>query len=414
LIDATVDAPHVVAGSAAGGETEGDVGLYWCPQLHVSLVYDFTRHAPGSPLPVIGEHVHFHHSGLGYFPIVWFYNFWMLRSDYMAINETTPTMPLDLSYSTQPLWKFQILHQMEAQWQMQADWGASEEGEHDVLKSMVLDTNPWLLGITVAVSMLHMVFDFLAFKNDIMFWRNTKTLEGLSIRTVLMNVVIQVVILLYLFDNDTSWMILMSNVVGVAIEVWKLRKAMVVNLEWRGIIPIIKLSDKEAYAKTKTREYDDIAMAHLSFALYPLVLGYAIYSLLYAKHKGFYSWILSTLVGAVYTFGFITMTPQLFINYKLKSVAHMPWRAMVYKSLNTFIDDLFSFVVKMPLMHRLACFRDDIIFFIYLYQRYKYPVDAKRKNEFGASQEDYERSERAKREGIEAVLRKPIRAKTDK
>ena len=41
---------------------------------------------------------------------------------------------------------------------------------------------------------------------------------------------------------------------------------------------------------------------------------------------------------------------------------------MVYKSLNTFIDDLFAFVIKMPIMHRLSCFRDDLIFFIYLYQ----------------------------------------------
>ena len=40
------------------------------------------------------------------------------------------------------------------------------------------------------------------------------------------------------------------------------------------------------------------------------------------------------------------MTPQLFINYKLKSVAHLPWKAMIYKSLNTFIDDLFAFVIK--------------------------------------------------------------------
>jgi hypothetical protein len=34
------------------------------------------------------------------------------------------------------------------------------------------------------------------------------------------------------------------------------------------------------------------------------------------------------------------MTPQLFINYKLKSVAHLPWRMMTYKALNTFIDDI--------------------------------------------------------------------------
>ena len=77
------------------------------------------------------------------------------------------------------------------------------------------------------------------------------------------------------------------------------------------------------------------------------------------------------------------MTPQLFINYKLKSVAHLPWKTFVYKALNTFIDDLFAFIIKMPTLHRLSCFRDDIIFFIYLYQRWIYPVDKTRVNEFG-------------------------------
>lgn len=52
------------------------------------------------------------------------------------------------------------------------------------------------------------------------------------------------------------------------------------------------------------------------------------------------------------------MTPQLFINYKLKSVAHLPWRMMTYKALNTFIDDIFAFVIEMPTMYRIGCFRD--------------------------------------------------------
>lgn len=52
------------------------------------------------------------------------------------------------------------------------------------------------------------------------------------------------------------------------------------------------------------------------------------------------------------------MCPQLFINYKLKSVAHLPWRQMTYKFLNTIIDDLFAFVIKMPTLHRLSVFRD--------------------------------------------------------
>ncbi|XP_015758843.1 PREDICTED: cleft lip and palate transmembrane protein 1 homolog [Acropora digitifera] len=88
-----------------------------------------------------------------------------------------------------------------------------------------------------------------------------------------------------------------------------------------------------------------------------------------------------------FSIGFIMMTPQLFINYKLKSVAHLPWRMMTYKALNTFIDDLFAFVIKMPTLYRLGCFRDDIVFFIALYQRWIYPIDPKRVNEFGTTGE---------------------------
>lgn len=95
--------------------------------------------------------------------------------------------------------------------------------------------------------------------------------------------------------------------------------------------------------------------------------------------------------GFLLAFGFIMMTPQLFINYKLKSVAHLPWRMLSYKFLNTFIDDIFAFIIKMPWMYRIGCFRDDIIFFIYLYQRWIYRVDPKRVNEFGISGEDIER-----------------------
>jgi len=77
------------------------------------------------------------------------------------------------------------------------------------------------------------------------------------------------------------------------------------------------------------------------------------------------------------------MTPQLFINYKLKSVAHLPWRMLSYKFLNTFIDDIFAFVIKMPTMYRIGCLRDDVIFFIYLFQRWRYRTDYTRQNEFG-------------------------------
>jgi hypothetical protein len=63
----------------------------------------------------------------------------------------------------------------------------------------------------------------------------------------------------------------------------------------------------------------------------------------------------------------------------------------IYQSLNlniifwgvVYTDDLFAFVIKMPWLHRLACFRDDLIFVVYLYQRWIYPEDKRRRNEFG-------------------------------
>ncbi|CAF5160406.1 unnamed protein product, partial [Rotaria sp. Silwood1] len=155
------------------------------------------------------------------------------------------------------------------------------------------------------------------------------------------------------------------------------------NETWFGIIPKYKYVYKQSYKDTTTSEYDRMAFKYLSWILFPLVVGYACYLLMYHEQKSWYSFCLSTIYGFLLTFGFIMMTPQLFINYKLKSVSHLPWRMMTYKALNTFIDDLFAFVIKMPTMYRLGCFRDDIIFFIYLYQRYIYPVDRTRINEFG-------------------------------
>lgn len=57
-------------------------------------------------------------------------------------------------------------------------------------------------------------------------------------------------------------------------------------------------------------------------------------------------------------FGFILMTPQLYINYKLKSVEHLNWRGLIYRFVTTIIDDVFAFMVTMPALRRIMYFRD--------------------------------------------------------
>ncbi|XP_017015088.2 putative lipid scramblase CLPTM1 [Drosophila takahashii] len=385
---------------------------HWHPNLTVNLVVDQTNWAQGSVPPPLDDYVKFVDGGKTYLPIVFVNDYWNLQREYQPINETTPELELHLTFQPLGMFKWQLYaaKQMKNKWAgnmlgelMAASQPEESDEDQDSLKETLLDTNIYLLGITVAVSILHSVFELLAFKNDIQFWNNRKSLEGLSVRSVFFGVFQSLIILLYVLDNETNFMIRISCVVGLGIEVWKIHKVVDINYDHDqkilGVLPRISFQDKGSYSESSTKDYDKLAFKYLGWACFPLLVAYFVYSLIYNEHKGWYSFVLNMLYGYLLTFGFILMTPQLFINYKLKSVAHMPWRMMTYKFLNTFIDDIFAFVIKMPTMYRLGCFRDDIIFFVFLYQRWQYRVDLKRVNEFGFSGEMEQQQATKKLEG---------------
>ncbi|KAI3450959.1 hypothetical protein Pfo_007624 [Paulownia fortunei] len=361
---------------------------YWKPNITINLVDDFTRYPQNAVPPNIAPYLNIEPSMGNYYPIIFFNEFWLLRDKLIPINETVNELPLNLEVGPISMTKWQLFLQIDQSFQIHRNYGSMLEGEADELKRVFLEGNPYLLAVTMVVSVLHSIFDFLAFKNDIQFWNKNKSMEGLSAKSVVVNFFCQLIVFLYLLDNETSWMILASSGVGCCIEFWKIGKAMHIEIDRSGKIPMLRFRDRESYAQNKTKEYDDLAMKYLSYVLFCLAACFSVYSLKYERHKSWYSWILSSLTSCVYMFGFIMMCPQLFINYKLKSVAHLPWRQMTYKFLNTIIDDLFAFVIKMPALHRLSVFRDDVIFLIYLYQRWVYPVDKKRVNEFGFGGED--------------------------
>lgn len=366
---------------------------YWKPNVTINLVDDFTRYAHNAVPPNIAPYLNVEPTTGNYYPTIFFNEFWLLRDKLVRINETVNELVLNLEVAPISMTKWQLFLQIDQSFQIHRSYGSMIEGEADELKRVFLEGNPYLLAVTMVVSLLHSVFDMLAFKNDIQFWNKNKSMEGLSAKSVIVSFISQLIVFLYLLDNDTSWMILASSGIGCCIEFWKIGKAMHIEIDRSGRIPTLRFRDRDSYAGNKTKEYDDLAMKYLSYVLFFLVACSSVYSLMYEQHKSWYSWILSSLTSCVYMFGFIMMCPQLFINYKLKSVAHLPWRQMTYKFLNTIIDDLFAFVIKMPTLHRLSVFRDDVIFLIILYQRWIYPVDKKRINEFGFGGEENQGAE---------------------
>ncbi|KAI9754971.1 MAG: hypothetical protein M1815_005285 [Lichina confinis] len=388
------------------------VASFYHPNCTISVIPDSGNIAYPSMHPAMRQYVNLETSRARdasgkngwYYPILFVNTFWQLREHMTELNSTVETLPLHIELNHLSNWKFGIYASLDESMKQNrrqiASGGpmpaAGDGSELEEFKRILVDTNVYLLATTGIVSVLHMVFEMLAFKNDISHWKNKKDNVGVSVRTILANVFMQTVIFLYLVDNSegTSWMILFGQGLGIVLEAWKVTKTVDVRVRPApagSFLPYhITFEDKHKLSDTekKTKEYDEIAFKYLYVVAVPLLLAYAAYSLVYETHKSWYSFIIAALVGSVYAYGFLMMVPSLYINYRLGSVAHMPARAMTYKFLNTFIDDLFAWTIKMPTLHRLATLRDDVIFFIYLYQSYKYKTDYTRINEFGQGGDD--------------------------
>ena len=310
----------------------------------------------------------------------------------ISSNVTAKDPLLTIDYqAVSPLW-FRASHIMENAQEMMSQMGLSGHDLDDV-KEFLGKQRLWVLGVTYAISMLHMFFDFLAFKNDIGFYRGRTNFIGISSRSITSKFICSLVIYLYLMDNEyTSNLILGSVGVSTLIELWKVKQVLQIRVVWKPTFWIASGADeldrKYSTLSKTTHDLDEMALRNVGYCLYPLIVGISVYTLVYGTQKSWWSWVISSLANGVYTFGFVMMTPQLFINYRLKSVAHLPWRVFMYKAFNTFIDDVFAFIISMPIAHRVACLRDDLVFVIFLYQMYLYPVDLKRVNEYGIAYEE--------------------------
>lgn len=374
----------LIGGGDENEKDDADVGAevcrHWIPRLDISLVYDITPHVHNPQDPYLQSYKR-HQKEHIFDPKVMLSQFWILEEHYQSAKATaTPDeLKLDIHLGICSPTYYLFITQFQTNMEKGGIFGNQSAKEFDMFKRTVMTTNIYMLIFSASFIMLHSVFSFFALKNDIQFWHQNESMEGLSALSVVCNFICELIIALYIFDSENvSWLLLFEIAIGVIASAWKVSKALKVSFKRE--FPFINLDSEKDYVESNTKKYDEVAIKYMSIALFPCVAAYAVYSLLYEKHKSWYSYVISVAAGSVYAFGFIMMTPQIYINYKLKSVDHLPWRALIYKSLNTFVDDVASFLIDMPWLHRLSCFRDDIIFFIYLYQRWAYKVDHSRSN----------------------------------
>ena len=76
-------------------------------------------------------------------------------------------------------------------------------------------------------------------------------------------------------------LVLLPSGVAAVVEVWKVTKAFKVSMSWTFKISFGSTSETEK----NTEVFDGESLRYLSYILYPLCIGGAIYSLVYTPHK---------------------------------------------------------------------------------------------------------------------------------
>jgi hypothetical protein len=287
-----VDRVNLLSGEAEAVDKLADVEdhrsdewiPFFNPRLNVRPVADHTRYAWGSIPPQVSNKLRFDERG-NYWPVLYFNEFWSMREDLIPVNDTLTSLQLEMATEPISMFKWQIFEQMTASWEVQQTSFGSTASEIDEFKRMLRDTNPYYLGLTFTVSLLHSVMEMLAFKNDVSFWssRGKDNIRGLSVRTLGISLVMQLIILLYLLDNNTSFVVLMGSFVGVLIEAWKITRACKVSASRR--FPFVHFEDRFPQSMSETKKYDQEAIRYVSYVIWPLLACYTIYSLIYSSHK---------------------------------------------------------------------------------------------------------------------------------
>ena len=164
-----------------------------------------------------------------YLPMVYVDELSQRIRDLVIVNSTDKSANVEISYEPISWGKLRLFSQFTTALRSMGDLGFKDK-DTDEVKGIFADTNMVLLLVTFAVSAVHLLFDFLAFKNDISFWRGRTNMVGLSTRTLLWRAFSQVVIFFYLMDEETSMLVLVPSGVAALIEIWKCTKAFKVSL----------------------------------------------------------------------------------------------------------------------------------------------------------------------------------------
>ncbi|KAK9452427.1 cleft lip and palate transmembrane protein 1-domain-containing protein [Limtongia smithiae] len=323
-----------------------------------------------------------------YYPVLYYDQFWQLRSDMTEINAKTEVLPITVDVVPVPYWKFNTLMNVDYSLRQQAMTNGPGAFESEEVKRALLTNSYFVLALLALVVVLNNVYEMSAFKNTDEYWKSKKEKPALSIFWVLGNVVMKAVTFAYVIGSfsSTSFMLMMAQLSGVLVESWKIFRIVGYKIERRGSwIPFaIRYVDKRNLSDEdkQTLAYSGLAFKSLISYASPLIAAHATYLLLYVPQVSWRYFVITVLAEFVYVYKFFVLAFPVYENYMLKTVPYMPGNTLIFKFLNALLDDILAFLFRTPPLFRLSSLQDDALFVVLLIQMAMYPVDMFRKNEY--------------------------------
>lgn len=156
---------------------------YYHPNFTMSFIPDSGYQSYVNMHPAVRSHVTLEATGTRdktgqngwYYPVLYVNTFWQLRDHMIEMNNTIKTLPIHITLNNLNNWKFALYASVDEsvktnQRNIAAGGPVTAQGdgsEFEEFKRVLIDTNIYLLSTTAIVSVLHMIFEMLAFKSDI-------------------------------------------------------------------------------------------------------------------------------------------------------------------------------------------------------------------------------------------------------
>ena len=146
-------------------------------------------------------------------------------ADYLPISkfQANPTLELKFELRQVSLGWYRIVRQFHESFKKLSDPSSGAaftvpEDEADSFRKSLADTSPGFLLVTFLVALLHALFEYLAFREDVQHWRKLESMQGKSLLTVYLDAATQVVSVLFLYEKrgETSLIILGLSLVSAS------------------------------------------------------------------------------------------------------------------------------------------------------------------------------------------------------